>query len=201
MTQRQEVNLYLPHLQPKVDYLAPGVVVRGLAALLLIMVATACFDVVQNIQLQQQLDDERMQVDQLADQIEAVKEQLPESQAARLDKEIQQLGREVKRRKAISRLIDGQSIGNTDGFSEQLQSLARESSAQLALTGFEFSSGGDVVSLQGETRHPESVPYYVARLRDSDSFSNSLFGTLSIEREENTSRMQFSLSQPEEVNE
>lgn len=201
MTQRQEVNLYLPHLQPKVDYLAPALVVRGLAALLLIMVAIACFDVVQNIQLQQQLDVEQVQVDQLADQIEAVKQQLPESQAARLDQEIQQLGREVKRRKAISRLIDGQSIGNTAGFSEQLQSLARESSAELALTGFEFSSGGDVVSLQGETRHPEAVPYYVARLRDSDSFSNSLFGSLSIQRQDGSSRLQFSLNQQEKASE
>lgn len=198
MSQRQEVNLYLLRLQPSVDYLSVSMVARGLVLAVLVLSMTAAFDVYQNHQLQGEIDRRQSSNDSLQQQITEVKKQLPKSQKLRLDREIRALAIEVKRRQAISRLIDGQSIGNTEGFSESLSVLSKKSSKKVSLTQFGFSSGGDVVSLAGETRAPESVPAYIDRLRQSDSFSNSVFGPMSILRQQSSSLLSFSLNHNDE---
>lgn len=194
MSQRQEVNLYLPKLQPKMDYLAGPLAVRGLLLVVAIFFVITGFDVVQNYRLQQAVEQRQTQIDGLSQQIADVKGQLPKSQGAKLDREIKRLGLEIARRQAISRLIDGESIGNTQGFSDQLVALSRQSSEQLSLTTFAFASGGQVVSLTGHTRSPEAVPGYIDRLRQSDSFSDSVFGPMAIARQDNHSVLIFSLN-------
>jgi len=198
VNQRQEVNLYLPQLQPTVDYLSVAVVTRGIVLLVLMLVMTACFDLYQNYQLHDDLELRQTSIDSLQQQIISVKKQLPKSQKIRLDREIRALGVEIKRRQAISRLIDGQSIGNTEGFSEQLSMLSQKSSKKISLSQFGLSVGGGVVSLAGETRAPESVPAYIDRLRQSDSFSSSVFGPMSISRQNSSSLLSFSLNQKDE---
>jgi len=198
VSQRQEVNLYLPQLQPTVDYLSVAVVARGIVLLLFMLLMTVFFDVYQNQQLQGDIELRQTSIDSLQQQITHVKKQLPKSQAIRLDREIRALGVEIKRRQAISRLIDGQSIGNTEGFSEQLSMLSQKSSTKISLTQFGLSAGGDVVSLVGETRTPESVPAYIDRLRQSDSFSTSVFGPMSIFRQNSSALLNFSLNQKDE---
>jgi len=198
VNQRQEVNLYLPQLQPTVDYLSVAVVARGIVLLLFMLLMTVFFDVYQNQQLQGDIELRQTSIDSLQQQITHVKKQLPKSQAIRLDREIRALGVEIKRRQAISRLIDGQSIGNTEGFSEQLSMLSQKSSEKISLTQFGLSVGGDVVSLAGETRAPESVPAYIDRLRQSDSFSSSVFGPMSIFRQNSSALLNFSLNQKDE---
>lgn len=201
MSQRQEVNLYLPQLQPTVDYLSVTVVARGIILLVLMLLMTVCFDIYQNYQLRDDIELRQTSIDLLQQQITSVKKQLPKSQKIRLDREIRALGVEIKRRQAISRLIDGQSIGNTEGFSEQLSMLSQKSSKKISLTQFGLSVGGDVVSLAGETRAPESVPAYIDRLRQSDSFSSSVFGPMSIFRQDSSSLLSFSLNQKDESGE
>jgi len=198
VSQRQEVNLYLPQLQPTVDYLSVTVVARGIVLLVLMLLMTVSFDIYQNYQLRDDIELRQTSIDSLQQQITSVKKQLPKSQKIRLDREIRALGVEIKRRQAISRLIDGQSIGNTEGFSEQLSMLSQKSSEKISLTQFGLSVGGDVVSLAGETRAPESVPAYIDRLRQSDSFSSSVFGPMSIFRQNSSALLNFSLNQKDE---
>ncbi len=194
MTQRQEVNLYLSRLQPKLDYLAAPLVLRGFLLLAAVLIAITGFDLMQNYRLQQFVEQQQVQVDGLSQQIADVKAKLPKSQGAKLDREIKRLGQEIARRQAISRLIDGESIGNTQGFSNQLRALSQQSSEQLSLTTFAFARGGQVISLTGHTRSPEAVPSYVDRLRQSESFNDSVFGPMAIARQDNHSVLIFSLN-------
>ncbi len=201
MTSRQEVNLYGPQLRPKVDYLSASMVSRGLVVLVLGLLLVACFDLFQNYQLGNEITERENTIAQLEQKITDVKKQLPKSQGIKLDREIRDLGLEIQRREAISRLIDGQSIGNTHGFSEQLSTLGESSTDKISLTAFEFSAGGDVVSMMGKTRTPESVPSYIDRLRQSESFSDSLFGSMNIARVNNQSQLNFSLSHDQHTGE
>lgn len=195
MSQRQEVNLYLAELRPKIDYLSPMTVARGAVTLLLVLLLIACFDLYQNYQLSHEIVEREASIAQLNQQIADVKKQIPKSQGLKLDREIHGLGIEIQRREAISRLIDGQSIGNTHGFSEQLTALGENASDKISLTEFGFWVGGDVISMEGKTRTPESVPSYVDRLRQSESFSDSVFGPMKIARVKTQSLLNFSLNQ------
>ncbi|MGH1371216.1 MAG: hypothetical protein ACRBBW_04215 [Cellvibrionaceae bacterium] len=197
MTQRQEVNLYRPHLRPKIDYLSPKMVARAALVLVLGLLLTACFDLFQNYQINSEIAQREKSIAQLTQQVAQVKAQLPKSQSAKLDREIRNLRLEIHRRQAISRLIDGQSIGNTAGFSEQLSALGEKSSDKISLSGFSLAAGGDVVSMNGHTRTPESVPSYIDRLRQSESFSGSVFGSMSIARVNNQLPLSFSLKHDE----
>ncbi len=198
MSQRQEVNLYRPQLRPKIDYLSALMVTRGAVVLVLVMLLMVCVDLFQNYQLENDIAERSVSIAQLEQRILEVKKQLPKSRAIQLDREIGSLRREIKRRHAISRLIDGQSIGNTQGFSQQLSALAEHSSDKISLTGFGLLAGGDVVSMAGKTRTPESVPSYIDRLRQSQSFRDSVFGSMTIARMTNQSSLNFSLTHDRE---
>lgn len=195
MNQRQEVNLYLDELRPKIDYLSPTMVARGAVTLLLVLLLIACFDLYQNYQLNHDITEREASIAQLNKKIGEVKKKIPKSQGIKLDREIHGLGIEIQRREAISRLIDGQSIGNTHGFSEQLTALGENSSDKISLTEFGFLVGGDVISMKGQTRTAQSVPSYVDRLRQSESFSDSVFGPMAIARVKKQTLLDFSLNQ------
>lgn len=193
MSKRQEVNLYLEHLRPQVDWLSPKLLAGYLGGWLLLLVAVVMFNSYQNTQLEDQLAAQQRALQVMTAQVQQLKGQLPKSRAAELDQQMKSLGAEVERRRAISRLISGQDLGNTAGFSAHLQGLARHSNASLSLQGFTLSQGGLVVALNGEVRQAQVLPAFLQALQAEPSFSDSHFGQLGITREEQ--RLRFSMNE------
>lgn len=197
MTDRQEVNLYLPRLRPSVDYFAPTMVARAVGVFLMILVAMALFDAYQNYALVALIEEQQQAMAERQTQLDDVKKRVPKSQGAHLERTIATMRSQVKRRQAISRLIDGQSIGNTQGFSRQLLALAEYSNDKLSLKGFQLQAGGKRIVLHGHARVAEAVPHYIELLRSSESFNDSVFGPLKIARANSGHSLNFSLNEAE----
>ena len=190
MTHRQQINLYLPHLRPRVDYLSPANSAIGIGCLLLLSVLITVFSYLGVSGADEDLAEVQHRVDQLSAEVDAAKAALPKRDSGALDKRIAALKQDVNHRQSISRLVQAADFGNQMGFSEKLVSLASNSSSELALTAFGFANGGRQIMLEGNASRAEAVPVYVDKLQSSRAFTGSVFGRLDISRGEQ--EMQFS---------
>jgi len=193
ISERQEVNLYLAHLRPQVDWFSPKYLGLGASVWFVALILLVAYERYQTAALEQQLDIDTQALQQLTAQVQVLKGRQPKSRAVELDREMTRVAAEVKRRKAISRLIQGQNLGNQVGFSGAMQGLARHSNTSLYLQGFDLQQGGGLVSLQGEVREAHLLPAYLQALQGDLSFRDSHFGPLSIVREEQ--RLRFSMNE------
>lgn len=179
----QQVNLYLPEFQPRRVWLdVPQMgAVFGLA--LLLVVAMIFFSAARTEQLSEALEAEREQLKALQSRVQSLAAELPARRGQNIEEQVAQMQAEVARREQILSLITQQNLGNADGFSEQLVSLARHVPDDLALSAFSLQSGGQYVELFGRVRQPEIVPLYLQNLRRDSSFSDVRLGVLEVARE------------------
>lgn len=192
-TMRQEINLYLPELRPKRDYLTAECCGYGLLGLCALVVLVAALNWLSAGSEDEQLMLVQQRVDQINQTLDAIKARQPKPQGERLDAEIASLRQQLQRRKAIRELIEGRSIGNADGFSGQMQGLASASDGSLYLSTFALTQGGKQVAMQGKTRSASGVPRYVGALKSRQSFSGSQFGQLTIEQDKDSALMVFQM--------
>jgi Tfp pilus assembly protein PilN len=101
---------------------------------------------------------------------------------------------EVSRREQIMALITQQNLGNAEGFSRQMRSMARQSLDTMQIDNFSLQAGGGYMEMSGRTRQADQVPLYLQRLRAEDSFQRVRFGVLNVEREERGRELSFSVS-------
>lgn len=191
----QQVNLYLPEFQPRRVWLDVPQMGAALGLVLLLIIAMVFFSAARTDQLSEALEAEREQLEALQSQVQALAAELPARRGKNIDEQVAQLRADVARREQILRLITQQNLGNADGFSEQLVSLARHVPDDLALSAFSLQAGGQYVELFGRVRQPEIVPLYLQNLRRDRSFSDVRLGVLEVAREpdDNGPGLQFSV--------
>lgn len=191
---RQEINLYLPSLRPRRDLLSAHWGGLYLLLALLVFAVTGVIDLMQNRSLQQEVEQLQQQQRQLQADAQKIKAQLPKSRAQQLDKAIQEARVQVQRRQRIKGLVDAQNLGNAEGFSGQMQAMARQWQAGLALDAFTLSDGGARVGLQGQVREAVAVPRYIEGLQAESAFASSQFGVMNIIQPETGNALIFNLS-------
>ncbi|MFZ5555175.1 MAG: PilN domain-containing protein [Pseudomonadota bacterium] len=88
-------------------------------------------------------------------------------------------------REAVSVLKSG-DFGNTEGYSEFLRALARQSVGGLWLTGFAIEGKGSAVALAGCATRAELVPVYLQRLNAEPAMNGVRFSGLEISQPKGT---------------
>ncbi|WP_347330953.1 hypothetical protein [Marinimicrobium locisalis] len=179
----QQVNLYLPEFQPRRVWLNLPQMGAVLGLVLLLIILLSFFSAARTDALSEEVAAEREQLQALQAQVEALAAELPARRGQSIEEQVAELRAEVARREQILRLITQQNLGNADGFSEQLVSLARHAPEELALSAFSLQSGGQYVEMAGRVRQPEVVPLYLQRLRGDSSFADVRLGVLEVARE------------------
>ncbi|WP_426414990.1 PilN domain-containing protein [Aestuariirhabdus sp. LZHN29] len=87
-----------------------------------------------------------------------------------------------------------------EGFTALMGGLSNNHQGGVWLTGFDFLSGGQRLSLQGETRKPELIPHYLQALQKAPVFYGKGFELFSMTRdEERTKLLVFELKAKREV--
>ena len=189
----QQVNLYLPELRPRREWLTLQTVAISLVVYFFVMLLTlkVSSDDVENLQqIVKAKEDAKVASEQRLEKYRTMSKSI---NVARMDQEIAQLRAEVAARQQIRSVIEGQRLGNEAGFSENLKGLARHSLSTIALKRIRLSHGGDYVELQGETLSPDDIAYYIELLQKEKSFAFSRFGSLSLGKSKKTSRHDFAL--------
>lgn len=193
----QQVNLYLPEFRPRREpilALHMAVIVGGFIVLLSLITGIGMW---QNHSAAERVAAIKAQLDGFEAQVQELRAKQPKSKKAQWDKKIERLEEEVARRERIEKLIADQNLGNSVGFSQQLEAMARQHRDSLSIERFGLMEGGNYVELSGWARQADQVPLYIQRLREEESFEKVGFGVLTIEKsEQRRDAMLFGLARP-----
>ena len=92
--------------------------------------------------------------------------------------------RSLREKQLVLSLVQGSTLGATQGFSGHLISLARRDTDGLWLTHIRLSGLGDKTQLEGKALRAELVPAYLQSLAEEPPFATQRFHQLQIEGSE-----------------
>ncbi|MDQ2075219.1 MSHA biogenesis protein MshI [Marinimicrobium sp. ABcell2] len=191
----QQINLYLPEFRPNRKPVRAVHMGWALLAAAVLLVLISLWSSYRTGGLANQVAQEEQKLNELQGQVATLQQQQPRLRGPGLETEVERLQQEIRRRERIKALIAQQNMGNAEGFSGQLQGLARQSMEDLALEWFSLQQGGGYVELGGRVRTADLVPLYLQRLRQEDSFAGARFGVLDMGRDESTAPgLEFNLT-------
>ncbi len=179
---KQQINLYQAEFRPQMQVFKATVMLQIAAAVCVAMGLIYLFalDRVQRaeteltyIASQEQAALERLT--NLRPLIASVTGEM--SWSERLDEALATL----EQRQAILTLVQGTSLGDTDGFSRHLRALAGQHIDGLWLTSIVLSPAGDQTLIAGRAIRPELVPLYVQELTAEPPFAAQRFHRFQIE--------------------
>ena len=191
----QQINLYLPELQPNREPLRSIHMLWGLGIFAVLLIIVSVLSANANREREQKLVESRAQLEQLKTQVTQLEQQRPNVNLSELDGQIVLLGQELDRREQIFTIIANKNLGNNTGFSAHLQALGRQSLDAISLSVFSLQKGGNYAEFAGKTRSADQIPLYIQRLRAEPVFAQSAFGVLNVEPVENNPGLfEFSLA-------
>lgn len=205
---QQQINLYLKIDRQKVDRFNVTSILLGMGALALLLLLVCGGIGISNRALEQQLTQQRFELETLRKDIESSRETLRQlSDVRELDDAISRLERDLQlKRRVIGKLAAMPEEAN-GGFSGLLAALGQAPVTGMWFTAISFDDGGEHVALKGESRTPELLPEYLQQLSAQPAFSGRRFSVLRMQQhadaENKTDALAFELhsraEQPEVV--
>lgn len=205
---QQQINLYLKIDRQKVDRFNVTTILLGMGALALLLLLVCSGIGISNRALEQQLTQQRFELETLRKDIESSRQTLRQlSDVRELDDAITRHERDVLlKRRVIGKLAAMPEEAN-GGFSALLAALGQAPVTGMWFTAIRFDDGGENVALKGESRTPELLPEYLQQLSEQPAFSGRRFSVLRMQQhadaENKTDALAFELhsraDQPEVV--
>ncbi len=115
-------------------------------------------------------------------QQQALLEFAPRKKNGELDLAIALSEAELASVQEVITVLQGGSLGNTEGYSSYFTALARQSIGNLWLTGVSIDGAGQQIGVKGRAMEPGLVPAYVSRLKREPVMQGKGFGQLKISR-------------------
>ena len=178
----QQINLYEERLRPRRE-LARG---RHLALAFALVLAAS---VLSGLVVRQRADrvaadyaQSQAEVKQAQEKLAALGKQLAERRIdPALQAELERSRAALGMRKEVIALLDAGRLGQSEGFSGLLFGFARLSTADLWLTGFSISQGGQEIEIRGRLLDAGRLPNYVQRLSAEPVFQGRRFAALTMQ--------------------
>lgn len=179
----QQINLFLPQLQPRRDWL-DFPLVTGLALLLLLLLLAGA--AMLRVQAEQRSAEESVAQAQLAAAQQQLL-QLTQNLAGRrpnpaMQSEIEMTTAALKLREDALRLIESGAVGRSEGYVNLLRGFSQQAMPGVWLTGFSFQ--GKDAEIRGRLADPALLPGYIRRLNGEPVFQGQRFGELELLREQ-----------------
>jgi len=179
----QQINLYLPEFRPRRTPLNLAQVLGVFLVGVLLVSLISFWGAQANAELDRELQTERGRLAELTQEVEALRAKVDRNNQESMEERRARLRADVTRRERILQLIERQNLGNAEGFSGQLQALARQSREGLALAEFYLKQGGNYMEMRGRVASAQRLPEYLRRLRQEPSFAQVGFGVIDLARE------------------
>lgn len=173
----QQINLLLPELRPRFDWLALPVVAAASLCLLALVVA---YVVAGNLRGSELALRERGLKNELA-AVQQESQALAQALGARrgdplLPQRVDLARLEVDQRRQVLDLLASGSFGATQGFAGVFQGFSRQIVKGVWLVG--FSVAGPEIEIRGRLTDPGLLPAYVGRLNEDPAFAGRRFAAL-----------------------
>jgi hypothetical protein len=173
----QQINLLLPALRPRFDWLALPVVAAAALAGLVLISLLAVFGVTQAANLKAREAEIRSQLAAVQQQVQA----LGQSLAARkgdsgLDARIEAARLALTQRQEVLAVIERGDVTQGNAYSGLLQGFSRQTVDGVWLFGFAFAD--KEIEIRGRLLDPALLPTYINKLNDEPAFAGRRFAAL-----------------------
>lgn len=173
----QQINLLLPGLRPRFDWLALPVVAAAALAGLVLISLLAVFGVTQAANLKARETEIRSQLAAVQQQVQA----LGQSLAARkgdsgLDARIEAARLALTQRQEVLAVIERGDVTQGNAYSGLLQGFSRQTVDGVWLFGFAFAD--KEIEIRGRLLDPALLPTYINKLNDEPAFAERRFAAL-----------------------
>ena len=166
----QQINLYLPEFRVKKDALTAALMGQILGGVIAVMLLVSAYDLFARWSLNSELADLREVLQEETRKTGELDEVLARrSQNNALTDRLDAAEAQLDSSRQIRDFLSQTKLGNVVGFSEYFKDISRASIEGLSVTEFEFSQGGEKVTLSGQVIDSVMVPRYVSKLEASNS--------------------------------
>jgi hypothetical protein len=173
----QQINLILPELRPRFDWLALPVVAGAALAGLLLLVAMAALTAMTADGLKAREINVRNQLAALQQQVQSLGRTLAARQAdTTLDKQIAAARLAVSQRQEVLNVIAQGDVAGSGAYSGLLQGFSRQIVDGVWLVGFGFAQKD--IEIRGRLIDPALLPIYINRLNAEPAFAGRRFAAL-----------------------
>lgn len=178
----QQINLFNPAFCKKRELFGAVMLVQAVAVLLVVMVGLYGYQLRQVQGLNKVIKDGAAQLDQeRARHVKVVAEYAPRPKDVTLEKRAEQLERQLKGDEAVLSVLQGGSLGNTQGYSAYMRAFARQIVSGLWLTDFSIHGAGHNMAIGGRALRAELVPAYIQRLNLETATQGRTFSALEMQ--------------------
>lgn len=193
----QQINLYQAQFQPQSRMFPAWFMLQATGILLIAMLLTYGFAQQRIAGIEQELEvvtrQELAAVQRLQNIGPLIKAVTGEKNwSEQLDDSLHMLAE----RQAVLNLIQGTTLGDTQGFSRHLRALARQDIEGVWLTSLALSAQGDKTRLEGRAIRAELIPIYVQDVTAETPFAEQRFHRFRIDNpaEDNEAALHFSMN-------
>lgn len=173
----QQINLLLPALRPRFDWLALPVVAGAAVVGLVLIAILAVLGVSQAANLKDREAEIRNQLAAVQQQVQALGQSLAARQGnTALATEIAATRLAVTQRQEVLAVIAQGDVTQGNAYSGLLQGFSRQIVDGVWLLGFGFA--GQEIEIRGRLLDPALLPTYISRLNDEPAFVGRRFATL-----------------------
>lgn len=167
---KQQVNLYLTEFRVEKDQLTVLLMGQVLGGIVLTMIVVAALDVFTRWQLEGELTEVRQVLAVETTKTNGIDAQLASrSQNTDLTARLSREEAVLNDLEQIAEFLSETKLGNVTGFSEYFKDISRAMIPGVTLSGFEFSEGGEGVSISGKVADSALVPLYVNNVKQGSS--------------------------------
>lgn len=173
----QQINLLLPALRPRFDWLALPVVVGAALVGLVLLGVLAALGAMQVDKLRASEAEIKSQVLAAQQQIQSLGQALGARQGdATLDRQITTARLAVTQRQEVLSLIAQGDVAQGNAYSGLLQGFSRQTIDGVWLLGFGFVEKD--IEMRGRLIDPALLPAYINRLNNEPAFAGRRFAAL-----------------------
>lgn len=173
----QQINLLLPELRPRFDWLALPIVAGGGVAGLLLVAALAGLGSLRVNSLTAHENALRAQLAALQQQVQSLGQSLGARQGdATLDKQLAVARLAVGQRQEVLSIVAQGDLPSSQAYSGLFQGFSRQIVEGAWLTGFGFAQKN--IEIRGRLSDPALLPIYISRLNAELAFAGRRFAAL-----------------------
>lgn len=175
----QQINLFNPAFRKRRELFTALMLVQALLVLSLLLAGVYVYQHRQTQMISKQAGELAAQLEQeRARLVKVTAEYAPRPKNEVLEKRASELEQQLKGEEAVLEVLQGGSLGNTQGYSSYMRAFARQSVNGLWLTEFSIRGAGRDMVIGGRTLRPELVPAYIQRLNQEAVIQGGSFAAL-----------------------
>ena len=179
---KQQINLYQAGMRDRRPAFSAIAMCAGLVLCSAALLAVWLYASAQAEAMATQLQVAQRQEAAAAGRLDALTRTLESREDSSASNTLREALAALKKREHLLQLIDGDSLGDRNGFSASLEALANHRLGGLWLTRIRVVSPGLQTTLEGRATEPSLVPEYLLGLADNDALRGQRFDSFVIER-------------------